>query len=650
MKKIGVIAICFLMLAMLYPVTADFDPMAGCDVGLNLVDPASTSLTVGRTFNITEYVNTTENLDAWISYNITWTNHPICVNVQNVFIDQSDWPFSADGTYNNNDGWIKNTQGFNTSPFNNTNMSLSYINFTTVKPARCRINITSFAAQFEGNDVPVNNIYNITILIHPQDTTGFTATAGPKNITLNWTIPSYADKVYLYANDTTYPTTHTGQDIYNGSASLYKHSGLDYSATWYYSIWTYNNTYNLWSLTYQTATGTTFTPPNLTKKYLTNATYEGFDLAAWCETDDVDASLEVSESPSFTPSNLFWANASSRTDPTYGYQHFFNSADLHTIFTKNCTVYYRIRLFNETYHNCYVNNTGEIKLWSPSVSVVNPTDGATDVDYASVALQAAVTTPWGSEVTTTFYEGSYASKSDLGSSGGVNKTYQYTWTNLNSSETYYWGAYVVTNSTEDNGNISTRLGYTKYWNSSATHRWLFTTQGFSVRNPFPGADATEIARPSGNLSGFIVGSNINVSIQFYNMTPVTETWTVVENFTEVTNAYVENTGLSSLGTDFIWGNTTYAWRFVLEYRGTESTTYYNYTTVELVTTGIGDRNARYDVDNNALTIDVFDMSLDWGHRTVAAYAPYQGIYDVNNDDVVNTADVSAIWAHKTVAN
>ena len=207
----------------------------------------------------------------------------------------------------------------------------------------------------------------------------------------------------------------------------------------------------------------------------------------------------------------------------------------------------------------------------------------------------------------------------------------------------------------DHYNHSNLTGGVKYyytiWSYNDTYNlWSLTYQyanatptGFlNITNEYPNNTAIEISRPPVNLSAYITGSHTNVSILLYNMTAITDRWTTIATFSDISNEYIEQTGLTAWDTDFIWGNTTYRWAINVS----NATTYYNrsftYTTTELADGG----DARDDVNNDDV-INVFDVALDWSQRTIAGYAPYKGIYDVNNDDVVNTFDISIIWANRT---
>ena len=160
----------------------------------------------------------------------------------------------------------------------------------------------------------------------------------------------------------------------------------------------------------------------------------------------------------------------------------------------------------------------------------------------------------------------------------------------------------------------------------------------NITNPFPANSSTSVARPPVNISVTVNGS-VEFYLYFYNTTGISPQWTLMNNWTVSGKERCEMTSLDTWGwgTQFVWGNTTYTWK-ACAYNSTWLNNTYTFTTLA----DAGGANARNDV-NDDNTVNVFDMSVDWGHRTLAGYKTYNRYYDVNDDDAVNSFDLSVIW-------
>lgn len=166
----------------------------------------------------------------------------------------------------------------------------------------------------------------------------------------------------------------------------------------------------------------------------------------------------------------------------------------------------------------------------------------------------------------------------------------------------------------------------------------FTTkqQDFNVHTPYPSHQSVGIERPPVNLSAYVNGTNVNISIYFVNMTGTSNVTEKVANWTLQSTGYFSYSPLanSTLTTQFIWGGSRYYWSVNVT-NGTDwiNNTYY-YTTT----------GSKYDVDNSTDVIAT-DVSVDWAHRSGAA--TYDGIYDVDWSADVTATDASIIWANRT---
>ena len=178
------------------------------------------------------------------------------------------------------------------------------------------------------------------------------------------------------------------------------------------------------------------------------------------------------------------------------------------------------------------------------------------------------------------------------------------------------------------------LDSTTHIYSSSASETFTVSEVIEISNPYPANGSTEISRPTTNLSVQVNGTNLDIYFYFYNMTPVTDTWTQFANWTGVSTQRYEFTNFTDMGNDWIWGNTSYQWTVNVTDGSTWLNTSYHYTTT----------GSRYDVSNNG-DVNVQDLSYTWGNRD--GVKPYDGLYDVNNNEVINVQDLSYIWNSRT---
>ena len=103
-----------------------------------------------------------------------------------------------------------------------------------------------------------NATYNFTSRdeYSPSNPSGFTATAYNRTqIDLSWTLTD--DKSYLEWNTTSDWPIHSGTTLDNGSNESFSHTGLTEGTTYYYQIWSYNTTDNVFSSTNASDSDTT---------------------------------------------------------------------------------------------------------------------------------------------------------------------------------------------------------------------------------------------------------------------------------------------------------------------------------------------------------------------------------------------------------
>lgn len=195
-------------------------------------------------------------------------------------------------------------------------------------------------------------------------------------------------------------------------------------------------------------------------------------------------------------------------------------------------------------------------------------------------------------------------------------------TGLKSATTYYYSIF---------GYNLTENEYSVVYNSASN-----TTQGeLGIHNPFPGNLSTGNTRPPSNISARVNGTNIDVWIYFYNMTPYpNDVWTELYSWSGLSTSRVEVLGLSSANgtTEFIWGGTQYNWSVnVTDGSSWLNRTYYYNTT-----------GSRYDLDNDS-AVFVGDLNTVWAKRS----ATYDNLYDPDNDGAIFVGDLNTVWANRS---
>lgn len=105
----------------------------------------------------------------------------------------------------------------------------------------------------------------VSFATRPVEPSGFTANNyGALQINLSWTNNDGTDSVMIRRSQITYPDSISNGDlVFEGSTNLYEDSTNE-NETWYYSIWSYNNSNELYSHLYDMATDKTSWLPNIT--------------------------------------------------------------------------------------------------------------------------------------------------------------------------------------------------------------------------------------------------------------------------------------------------------------------------------------------------------------------------------------------------
>jgi len=122
------------------------------------------------------------------------------------------------------------------------------------------------------------------------------------------------------------------------------------------------------------------------------------------------------------------------------------------------------------------------------------------------------------------------------------------------------------------------------------------------------------------------------------MSGTSNTWTLLQNWSSVGTGRFNVTNLSDigLGTEFLWGNTTYTWSVNVTNCNTWVNETYTYTT-DADASGY---NARFDIENDD-DVDIFDCVVIYT-RYNDGYA-YDKYYDTEGDLDVDIFDVVEVY-------
>jgi hypothetical protein len=265
MKRTEVIIALMLLASIILPMTVYADADTEMGVSPELSESGNYRYTIGDTFDITIYLNPGgETVTAWVLDHFLFNTSQI--NVTDTTIEGFwDTGFHSEGSWNNMTGEVIDSQSFDMS---GTTENKSAVNISTIATGVGECYLIINQSQVEDGSGPViYHTVNSTIWVHPQSPTGLSADSeSTSNINITWTASSYSgvDRYVLYGSIEDYPTVHEPlEELLNTSTlstSHYNHTGLGSGETWYYTLYGYNTTENMYSILYQQSTETTSTP------------------------------------------------------------------------------------------------------------------------------------------------------------------------------------------------------------------------------------------------------------------------------------------------------------------------------------------------------------------------------------------------------
>ena len=473
---------------------------------------------------------------------------------------------------------------------------------------------------------------NLTLTIHPVEPAGLTATmVSPTQIDLSgFTHGAGGENTVIRRATGSYPATpQDGTEVYNSTgASTSDTTSLSANTTYYYRAWTYNTTEKLFSDDYQQDNErTNALPVNSNPSPANDADNQSLNPTLSIDVYDYDDATQNMNVSFYTNESGAWAQIGTTNTSV-------NSGTI-TKATSN---------FDEwgTRYWWSVNTSDGNGGWdndtyffdtdpddAATASNEYPSDGASGVTTSPVCHVDIADDEGSSSITVCFYtneSGAWTLK-QTNTSVSDSDTVYWTFTDADTMNTKYWW-----NVSVDDGTSNVTYG-----------PWNFTTFNLAISDEYVSNESTSVYRNFGvnpaNISAYCTGTGMSVYMSFFNMTPTTPTWTLLNSWSDQSSGRFEIT--SGHGTDWIWGNTTYYWCVnITDGNGHWVNQTFNFETNATA----GGNDARMDVDNDN-NVFVGDLNTIWANRN--GQADFNGLYDTDEDDNVFVGDLNTVWAARS---
>ena len=441
-----------------------------------------------RNFNLTSAVgNGTYN-----AYNVSWVNS---------YFTKYYWNVSVNDTNNN---WDNQSYSFTTRADDNPPIA------TNEQPTNQSTAIRRFLL-FN------NSHFNITLLETDGDTMNITWSTNASGAWRNFNLTSA---------------------VGNGTYNAYNVSWVKDNSTRYYWNVSVNDTNNNWdNQSFYFDTGQDYTP--YANRIVNNfANWKGTSFLIFVDKPGAHIRCQFNETNDFgAPKYIKWDNTSYWT--AYGYRHQdISDSDISSGFTPNCTVYYRMTIYNGSDTDFSSTFDSSIKLWSPEMGLVSPSDDAVNVSV-DTWFNVSVNITNGDAFTLYYFDGEkYVSNGTISTQGGgVNKTCGYFRTGLNYSQDYWWYARADTNNSEVNSSslpynitVGTRSAWTDQFAGTGREHWSFDTEDGGVvnsTNPATGSTGVMFSPPVTtcvNMTDNFTGYAVMNRTEFYTTGDTTHVW------------------------------------------------------------------------------------------------------------------------------
>jgi len=521
-------------------------------------------------------------------------------------------------TVDNTNGWIASIVWANETLSVGTTGTLANITWQSVGCGVSEVQMTAGGTAYNGTaNATVNHSCNITV--HPQyplETTSLAESSSTINV--SWTPRDGTDNVTLEVNTTSDTWARgEGTELVNLSTDTwwYVDSELSPSTTYYYQVWSYNQTANLYSLYNGSDNATTLDLPTIAT-----------EVNLYGLTDTWNITIENTSFDATGPEpNYDWCNASGIRNETMEVNLTVNS--IHVISYINVSV-------DDLYDGSHWSNASNVTVYYSGDNITYNPIRDDDGNGFGVGVDGGnnltIETTSGIYEPDPFY--TYGDGSVINENCSIYLRFRYNLTMGMDYGTYHnqtdlpWNVWIG----EDN-EIHDHEDFTIQVNNLGE---------MDATNIYPPDGEDSIDRPPLNVSADITGTDVAVYFHFINMTGLTDTWTELYFQDAVTNEHVERDIFTTfgVGNELEWGNTTYTWSINITDGADWHNESFTFTTEEIA----NGANSRYDVSNNN-DVDGQDCLYIWNNKDET----YNGLYDVNDNSDIDGQDVLFTWNNKS---
>ena len=405
-------------------------------------------------------------------------------------------------------------------------------------------------------------------------------------INLTWTTPSNTTSSYIRRQIDTPPTSRTeGTLVINTTNNYYDNNNLDAGSNYYYSIWGYNSTLNVFTSNYNTTDN--YTSPSTPYDFeVSDITMNTLDLQWNKGVNSTNSVIIINESG--------WSNYP--TDPNNGTEVYNNTGETYTVedLVANTTYYFTVFTFNPDSGywgdaNTTVNETTTASAGQPTNLIATTSN--------STRMVLTWTKPTGDETVIRMQKGSYPTTT-TGTEIYNGSSETYTITGMDPATHYYFTAYGW------NGE-SLSTGYSRDENitkPAPPTNLLGNIDGTTLTvtwNKGVNATRTILANNTASYPTDPQGTDV-----FYNGTGTeeqVEDVTTVDYYTGWSYALVDGEHLYSEGVELLWGGLE-----INAYKQTDpSIEILNFTV--FITNQDGTETWENTSQNNPTRIDVSDV-------------------------------------------
>ena len=366
---------------------------------------------VGNTFNATIYLEPGADIvTTWKVYNLTYSQDRLgIVNATNVTVP-GFWHtgFQEEGDIHNDTGNITDVQSFDAGGTTN-NYTAFRVNFTALYPGTLSVVFADHQDWDYGVKISIgggstsNHTKNASLAIYPQDPASFVATTyNYTAVNLTWAFGLGDDNITMCGKAGSYPTGPSDSVLYNGTNTTYNDTALTACTIYYYRAWGWNETTDMHSIEYDSATAKTSCYSNFT---FAGVTPTNASTTVNCTYSiPVNLTIENSKGKSFR----YWVNGSN--GQTFGNALVSNGSYGGTLtgLSHNTSYWWNVTASevgtDDSVTEGYWFRTGVGGGAAPTLPTnPGPLNGATSIPVNITAFNITVSDTDGDALNTTFY-------------------------------------------------------------------------------------------------------------------------------------------------------------------------------------------------------------------------------------------------------